>query len=271
LQFNPDWAVITNVSKDHFELAEVEKLFQQFAGQVRRGVVGCYGADGYPPPGFEPALSAEGIAFDYRGIHFAAPVLGRHNAENALQCVLLCERLGLDLREVSRALKTFRGIQRRLEWVGRAGGVAVIDDYAHNPAKIGAAWRALAPYFRRLIGVWRPHGFAPLALMLDELTRAFAAVAGTGDLVFILPVYYAGGTVQAAANSETLVARLAGAGVQAAGANDFDDLSRQLLALAQPGDAILLMGARDPGLPVFARRLLLDLEQLLARGVAGAG
>jgi UDP-N-acetylmuramate--alanine ligase len=149
--------------------------------------------------------------------------------------------------------------------------VAVIDDYAHNPAKIGAAWRALAPYFRRLIGVWRPHGFAPLALMLDELTRAFAAVAGAGDLVFILPVYYAGGTVQAAANSETLVARLAGAGVQAAGANDFDDLSRQLLALAQPGDAILLMGARDPGLPVFARRLLLDLEQLLARGVAGAG
>lgn len=271
LQFDPDWAVITNVSKDHFELAEVKSLFRQFAAKVKREVVGCYGAAPYPPAGFEPRLSAEGISFEYRGVTFESPLLGRHNAENALQCVLLCERLGLALPEISRALKTFRGIQRRLEWIGQAGGVTVIDDYAHNPAKITAAWKALAPYFQRLIAVWRPHGFAPLALMLDELVRAFAALAGPRDRVLILPVYYAGGTAAATVDAPVLVERLTQAGVAAEAALNYEGLKQQLLAAARPGDALLFMGARDPFLPVFARRLLLDLDKLLADRVAGAG
>ena len=271
LQFAPDWAVITNVSKDHFELAEVERLFRQFAGQVKRGVVGCYGADPWPPAGFQPGLSAAGVSFDYRGVPFQAPLLGRHNAENALQCVLLCERLGRPLPEVSRALKTFRGIQRRLEWIGQVGGVAVIDDYAHNPAKITAAWKAVAPYFRRLIAVWRPHGYAPLALMLDDLVRALAAVAGPRDQVLILPVYYAGGTAAATVDAPVLVERLNRAGVAAAAAPDYEDLNRRLLTLARPGDAILFMGARDPFLPVFARRLPLNFEHFFADRVSGSG
>lgn len=263
LQFAPEWAVITNVSMDHFEMDEVERLFRQFAKQVQRGVVGWGGEAPCPPPGFQPRLSRDGIAFDYRGAGFQAPLMGRHNADNALQCVMLCERLGLRLEEVSRALRTFRGIRRRLEWVGEAGGVAVIDDYAHNPAKITAAWRALAPHFSRLLVAWRPHGFAPLALMMDELSRAFAGLAGHDDRVLILPVYDAGGTADRSIHSGLLVERLARAGAPAEAVKDYDDLRRRLMELARPGAAILLMGARDPVLPVFARRLVLDLDDLL--------
>ncbi len=263
LQFDPDWAVITNASRDHFELAEVELLFREFAGKTQRGVVGWHGDAPYPPAEFQPVLSADGMSFAYRGTRFEAPVLGRHNAENALQSVLLCERLGLSLADVSRALKQFRGIQRRLEWVGRAGGVAVIDDYAHNPAKITAAWTALAPHSKRVLAAWRPHGFAPLKLMMDDLAGAFARLAGPGDRVFILPVYYAGGSADQAVHSGMLVERLAKLGAPAEAVADFEALRRRLRELARPGDAILLMGARDPALPVVARRLLLDLGQLL--------
>lgn len=263
LQFDPDWAVITNVSKDHFELDEVERLFQQFARKVKRGVVGCYGDSTFSASEFQPRLSAQGSEFIYHGRTFQIPLLGRHNAENAFHCVLMCDRLGLSLPEVSRALNTFRGIQRRLEWVGRAGEVAVIDDYAHNPVKIEAAWKAVVPYFQRVIAVWRPHGYAPLELMMDDLACTLTNLAGRDHRVFILPVYFAGGTVKSTSDSRQLVTRLVHKGAAAETVDSYDDLKTRLLSLARPGDAVLFMGARDPFLPVFARRFVLDLEDFL--------
>lgn len=263
MQFDPDWAVITNISKDHFELDEVESLFQQFSLKVRHGVVGCYGNPPFSMSGFHPRLSAQGCEFEYQGVTFKIPLLGRHNAENALHCVLMCERIGVSLPEVSRALTTFQGIQRRLEWVGQARGVTVIDDYAHNPAKIVAAWRAVAPYFKRLIAVWRPHGHAPLALMMEELTHAFAGLAGRDDRVLILPVYYAGGTVRTMVDSSRLVDQLIHAGVVTEAVDSYDALKDRLLSLAQTDDAVLFMGARDPFLPVFALRFVFELDNFL--------
>jgi UDP-N-acetylmuramate--alanine ligase len=261
LRFHPDWAVITNMSKDHFELSEVRLLFKAFAGQVTRGVVGCYGAagDDETVAGFKPDLSASGIHFGYRGVDFNLPLLGRHNAENALQAVMLCERLGYALPVISRALAGFGGIQRRLERLGIGRGVTVIDDYAHNPAKIGAAWDAVAPYYRRVLAVWRPHGFAPLALMLGELVQAFCARTKPTDRVFILPVYFAGGTVQQTVTADTLVNALRERGVCAELAATYDDLLARLKAVAQAGDVVLWMGARDPDLGVYARRFVAEL------------
>ena len=271
LQFDPDWAVITNISKDHFEVDELQRLFHQFAAQVKRGVVGCLGESAAPAAALQPHLSAQGVAFDYRGVNFSVPLLGRHNAENALHCVLICERLGVPLPDISCALRKFRGIERRLERVGQAKDVVVFDDYAHSPAKIMAAWRAIAPYFRRVIAVWRPHGYGPLALMMKELTNAYASVAGQQDQVLILPVYYVGGTVKTTADARQLVARLRRRGVSAEALQGYDDLQQKLLARTRPGDAILFMGARDPFLSIFARRFLLELDDFLVQRTPRTG
>ena len=261
LRFHPDWAVITNMSKDHFELSEVRHLFKAFAGQVKGGVVGCYGAAADDDRGFDftPDLSAAGIRFKYAGVEFSLPLLGRHNATNALQAVMLCERLGYALPAISRALRRFGGIQRRLERVGTGRGITVIDDYAHNPAKIAAAWDAVAPYYRRVLAVWRPHGFAPLALMLGELVQTFCTQARSTDMVFILPVYFAGGTSRRTVTAETLVNALRERGVCAELAANYDDLLARLPVAAQAGDVVLWMGARDPDLGVYARRFLAKL------------
>ncbi len=279
LNFAPDWAIITNVSADHFPLEETRTLFGDFAAKVKKALVvpkkevdewmggwmeECKIAltliHSSNHPIIQPLeLSASGSRFSYKGQEFRLPLLGAHNAENALQAILLCERLGHPLDRIADALSRFRGIRRRLDVAGTAAGVTVIDDYAHNPAKIRAAWEAVAPYYRRVIAVWRPHGFGPLAKMHDDLKALFTEMGRTCERLYILPVYYAGGTATASVNSDTLAAELVAAGAPAELVPDHDELVRCIAARARPGDVVLSMGARDPDLPAVARRIVAAL------------
>lgn len=257
LRFHPDWAVITNISADHFSLEESRQLFHIFEGQVKKGVVG--GDDTGVPPDFSPRISSASVGFTFSGHDFEVPLPGTHNAANALQAVMLMERMGYPLEKVGAALKTFRGIHRRLEVAGR-GRVTVIDDYAHNPAKITAAWTTVVPYHRRVIGVWRPHGFGPLAQMREELEKMLACVCRAEDRLFVLPVFYAGGTANRQVDSDMFVESLKAKGIVAEWVRDYPTLEARLVELAQPGDVILSMGARDPELPRFAHRIALALN-----------
>ena len=121
-------------------------------------------------------------------------------------------------------------------------------------AKIAASWRAVAETARQVHGYWRPHGFGPLALMKDELADAFGSVCKPGDRLYLLPVFYAGGTANKTITSDEFAALLQARGIAAEAVPDYAVLQERLAA-AQPGDAILGMGARDPELPLFARRL----------------
>ncbi len=259
LQYSPDWAILTNQSADHFSMEDTRALFEAFRAKVRRESVAGWDA-GMPWHDLRPELSAAGSRFQWRGVDFEISLLGAHNAVNALQAAVLCERMGHELGAISRALRGFRGIQRRLEPLGVGRGVTVIDEYAHNPAKIAAAWRAVAPYYGRVLALWRPHGFKPLALMFDDLLRMFADVCRPDDRLWLLPVYYAGGTVQRQADSDKLVEALRAAGVPASWAPDYDVLMAEMLREARGGDVVLCIGARDPGIPEFGRRLVGQLS-----------
>ncbi len=258
LHYSPDWAVITNMSRDHFGMDETVALFRAFRSRVRAGAVGVLDTAA-ELASFAPELSARGGEFVYRGRRFRVPQLGRHNAENALNAVMLCDRMGVDLDQVPAALERFRGIQRRLELAGEGGGVTVIDDYAHNTAKIAAAWETIAPYHRRILAVWRPHGFAPLANMMDDLAATLPRLCRPDDRLWILPVFYAGGTASRTVSSDQLVERLRAAGCPASGAPDYAALMREIPLAARSGDAVLIMGARDPDLPALARALVRGL------------
>ena len=135
-------------------------------------------------------------------------------------------------------------------------GVTVIDDYAHNPAKIRAAWQAVAPHYRRVIAVWRPHGFGPLSNMFDDIKALFREMGRTCECLYVLPVYYAGGTATATITSEMLVSDLRAEGIEIEAARDYDDLIGRISSRVQSGDVVLLMGARDPGFPALARRIV---------------
>jgi len=223
LNFHPDHAIITNVAEDHFELSELRKLFAQFESQVSGSVI-------KQPESFD----------------VPSPLLGKHNVENINNALTLCRELKLNIDQCRNAVASFKGIERRLERVGDK----VIDDFAHSPIKIEAALKAASEVWATFNTVWRPHGFTPLAQGLDGFINAFSS--GKAQGVFILPVYYAGGTVEKKISSEQFVEKLQAAGVPAEYVGNFQVLEKYLCEDNHP---VLLMGARDSELPKFARRL----------------
>ena len=270
LDFEPEWSVVTNISQDHFGLDEVRALFREYAGRVRRGIVCGPGVARWVRDGAKPGVEvveAEGIperaadgswSVSWRGARLAVPQPGEHNALNALCAAECCRRMGFGAEAVAAALNDFGGIRRRLERVGRgARGEDVFDDYAHNPAKIAAAWQAAGGEGRRrVLGVWRPHGYGPLRNMMQGLADAFADAMGPEDRLWVLPVFDAGGTADRSVSSGELVAALQGRGKAADGLAGLSGEDAALVAsAARGGEAVLVMGARDPGLPGFARRV----------------
>ena len=262
LHFSPDVAAITNVSQDHFPLAEVVQLFQVFAGRVRGPV---WAGAGVPEQLDRPALhkvrcevkqTGGEWVFDLEGIPVRVPMPGRHNAENATMAASVCRTLGCEAAGIAEAIGTFAGIERRLQRVGCREGISVVDDYAHNPVKITAAWKAVSQPGKRVIGIWRPHGFAPLSLMFDEFVDAFVRACGEDDRVFLLPVFYAGGTASGERTSADLADALRTRGMAADEVEDYPSLSRAVREIMRAGDTLLVMGARDPGLPRWAEQFL---------------
>lgn len=260
LRFTPERGLITNMSADHFSLVETEELFARFRKQVRRDCIAGWDP-GMPWDGLSPELDKAGVRFKYEDVEFEVPMLGAHNAENAMQAAMLCRRMGFAVGPIRDALSRFQGIQRRLEKIGEAAGVTILDEYAHNPAKITAAWRAVAPHYRRVLGFWRPHGFRPLSLMFDDLVTTFGEIYRPGDHIYLLPVYYAGGTVVKQRDSDELAEQLRLRGIPAVWRPDYGALMSDMLKQAREGDVVLCMGARDPGITRFARDLLARLKK----------
>ncbi len=253
--FEPEVAVITNASADHFPLADTEQLFARFRQRVRGAVVDD--AAGGPE---RIRLQGWRGTFAWAGVEFTVPLPGRHNVLNAWMAVRAAQAAGAAPEHLVDALAGFRGVDRRLERVGEGGGVTVVDDYAHNPAKLAAAWTALAAAFPRVAAVWRPHGYGPLRNMLENLADALAKVIRPDDALYILPVYDAGGTADRSVGSTDLVARLAARGVAAHAVPDADVAAERLLDGARPGTVLATLGARDPDLPRLARRLVAALR-----------
>ncbi len=252
LCFRPRHAIITNCTADHFDLSTTKELFTAFRSLVAGTTIESQPAatDLLPASGWQGG-------FNYLGHTFTLPLPGRHNCHNAWQAVALCHTLGVPLPQLAAALARFPGVARRLERVGTtAHGAIVIDDYAHNPAKLTAAWQTTAAVFPRVVGLWRPHGYAPLRNNLAGLAAAFATIVRPSDRLLILPVYDAGGSATRDVNAGDLAARLSACGLPVELPDDIPAAAAMLRRYDAPDTALLLCGARDPDLPRLARQLV---------------
>ncbi|MBY0421823.1 MAG: hypothetical protein K2Q06_05925, partial [Parvularculaceae bacterium] len=181
---------------------------------------------------------------------------GRHNVSNALAAIAAARAIGVSLREAADALGRFEGVRRRLEIAGQAGGVVVIDDFAHNPDKIAATLRTLREHDGRILALFQPHGFGPLKLMGAEIADAFAENLRADDYLAVPePVYY-GGTTDRAVSSADIVSKLRAKGVRAEAFATREAAFAPLVERARPGDRIVVMGARDDTLSQFATDLV---------------
>ena len=228
--FRPYAALITNASADHYSKEEMDAVFDAFVtdvpGPVIDGRKGQYGAESSLP--------------------------GAHNRQNAGLALAMAVALGADEGKARAALAAFPGVERRMQLVGMREGVEIYDDYAHNPEKLHAMVTTLQAKHEKGVAVlWRPHGYGPLRKMMDALAEMFAATLRPQDRLLLLPVYDAGGTADRSVNSDALAVRVKGAVL----VETPEEAVRLLTAQASAFGAIVTAGARDPGLPVMARRL----------------
>jgi len=265
VRYEPAVAVVLNVSRDHQEIAESLALFRTFAQRARERVV--VGEDdalrGLAPGAVVFGFSADatvqatrielhpaGSRFVADDVAFSLPVPGRHEVDNALAALAVCDALEVPHEVAARALAAFQGVARRFRIVGRPRGVTVVDDYAHNAAKIRAAIEAARVVGRRVIAVFQPHGYGPLRQGLAEIAEALRSA----DVVHVLPIYYAGGTVRRDVTSEDLAARIG------ATTGDRVTVGGRIAREAQSGDVVLVMGARDSTLTGFAREIAASID-----------
>jgi UDP-N-acetylmuramate--alanine ligase len=279
--YEPEIAVLTNISLDHKELVELRGLFAAFLAASSKAVLNLDDPEtralaealpreklvgyGFDSPGADFAgrnlqLLPGGVTFDVdhgekrQAVRLNLP--GRHNASNALAAIAACRQLGLAAADSAAALERFEGLRRRLETVGEAGGVTVIDDFAHNPDKIDASLATLRAHPGRLLILFQPHGYGPIAKMGDQLAESFVNGMAKDDRLYLPDPVYQGGTVERTRGSDWLADQIGVKGVWARHVPERADIGEELLAQAQPGDRIVIMGARDDTLAEFARELV---------------
>lgn len=195
---------------------------------------------------------------------------GAHNAMNAATACVLAVSLGADPARVAASLSEFRGIDRRMQFLGerpvRNGAVRVYDDYGHHPTEIDATLRALRDYERpqdrggRLICVFQPHQHSRTRFLLDEFASAFSQA----DVVIVPHIYFVRDSEveKTRVSSQDLVDRLRSRGVRAMHLYPFEAIVEQLENLCAPNDLLVVMGAG----PVYK-----VAQGYMASGARGAG
>ena len=285
--YNPTVAVLGNVSLDHKSLEELRELFGNFLSRADVAAINLDDAETAALAARAQALVTFAIASPAAMIGVApgsvtegptsltATVLdrrdgtahdlvlkvpGRHNLFNALAAIAACNAAGVPVATAVAALGSFSGLARRFDIVGTsARGVTVIDDFGHNPDKVAATLATLKAHPGRVIAFFQPHGYGPLRQMGHELAQTFARLLGPDDLTILCDPVYFGGTVDRSEGSERIVRLIREGGGQAEHIPAREDCAARMAELARPGDRIVVMGARDDTLTVFAKDLLTRL------------
>ncbi len=275
VRYHPWGGVVLNLGLDHRPPAEIMAMFTTFRANVTGPLVVAdtpelaslhagsrlFGLG--PGPGtraLEMQLQPRGSTFVIDGQQFTLQVPGAYNVLNATAAVAVTGAAGIPTAEATAPLAAFTGVARRFQSVGTAGGVEVIDDFAHNPDKIAAALAAgRTRTGGRILAVFQPHGFGPTRFLREALIETFRASLAAEDILWMPEIFFAGGTVTRDISAGDLIAAIADSGRDARFVPDRQDLPAAIAAVAAPDDLVLVMGARDPSLTEFCGDILHEL------------
>jgi UDP-N-acetylmuramate--alanine ligase len=200
---------------------------------------------GRPEPAGHAAAGSEGGESDNRPflsleVDLELGVPGRHNALNGAAAFAAAAEAGIEPAAAARALSGYRGAARRLEPKGEAGGVLVLDTYAHHPTELAADLRAAREITGgRVIAVFQPHLYSRTRIFAAE----FGAALGLADEAVVLDVYAAREDPEPGVTGQLIVNAVPGGAARYV--PDFADVPKVVAALAAPGDLVLTMGAGD--------------------------
>ncbi len=277
LKMFPTVAVVTNIEEDHLDIYDdLDDLLRSFVEYINK--VPFYGSVIIPESdtnvarirdeikrpivtfGFQPTanIQADNVKLSDRGsrftlmVHgkskgeFTLRVPGRFNIANALAAIAAALEIEVPLVHIEEGLRAFGGVGRRFETVGEAGGVTVIDDYAHHPSEVNATLagikEARTDVDGKIIAVFQPH----LYTRTRDFYRQFAEALHHADEALVVDIYPARERPIPGITAAMIAEYAASIGyrnVRYIGLkeNAVDEASR----LAGPGDMIITMGAGD--------------------------
>lgn len=281
--YRPRIAVVNNVSLDHKSMDELRTLFREFADKAETVVLNLDNeetsalATGLPEGkavtysledrradllAHDMVPASDGIRFDVversggETVRVDLRTPGLHNVSNALAALATARAAGVRLADAAEALSGFQGIRRRMDVLGTRNGIAVIDDFGHNPDKIAATLDTLHAFPGRLLVMFQPHGYGPLRLMKDAFIDTFATKLAPDDVLLMPEPVYFGGTVDRSIGSSDIAEAVTARGRHAEALPNRTGCGDRLVELARAGDRVVIMGARDDTLSIFAAEIL---------------
>jgi len=271
LELGAELPLVTNVEPDHLEhyggFPALVAAFERFLAEAPgRGVVSADDARAAElgraagavlvgdHPDAEVRMSdvrpdGAGVRFDLGrtgrppvAVH--VPLPGVHNARNAALAVVAAEAVGVDLETAAKAVGSFAGVGRRFEHRGEAGGVTLVDDYAHLPTEVAAALAAAreGPW-GRVVCVFQPHRYSRTQALWADFADAFTGA----DLLAVTDVYASGEAPRPGVSGKLVVDAVLEAHPWAhvAYLPGLDDVLVWLRGVLRPGDLCLTLGAGD--------------------------
>jgi UDP-N-acetylmuramate--alanine ligase len=295
LKLTPTIAVVTNIDAEHLDHygthESVKEAFVQFANKTPFYGLGVLCVDHPHVQAILPKVMRRHVTYgtsrhaDYRASaarfagletyftasrrgeplgEFVVRMPGAHNVLNALAVLAVADELEVPLDVVRDAIASFHGVQRRFTVVGqptlskdgKIGDILVIDDYGHHPAEIEATLDAAHRGFdRRVVVAFQPHRYTRTASLFDEFTRAF----NKADVLLVTEVYPAGEAPIPGASGEALTKAIRAHGHHRASyVADKKEVCKELLAVVEPGDLVIALGAGD--INASARELVAALK-----------
>lgn len=272
LKLSPSLAVITNIDLEHLDhyrdIEDIKDAFLQFAN-----IVPFYGStilclDDDNVKAILPAIKRKTVTYglaqtaeywasdiSFAGsssnfiLHYNEETIGTmtlnvpglFNVYNSLATIAVARELDMDYPAITEGLKSFTGVQRRLEVKGKAQGVTVVDDYGHHPTEIRETLKAAKQVWKeKLIVVFQPHRYTRTKALFNEFITAFSHA----DTLIITDIYAASEPPINGVNAASLCE-----GIRRNGHNNvvyiskFDDIVDHLTSIAKPSDIIITQGA----------------------------
>jgi len=274
LRLSPSISVITNIDREHLDyyrdIEEIKEAFLQFANivpfygstilcldndnvveilpEIKRRVItyGLSDQSDYKARNISFEGSSSSFALYYRGDllgDISLNVPGLFNVYNSMAAIAVARELDMDLPKIREGIKSYVGVHRRLEIKGEVSGITVIDDYGHHPTEIRATLAAAKQAWnKRLIVVFQPHRYTRTRALFDDFLTAFP----DADILILTDIYAASEKKIEGVHASGLCKGIKSRGQKdVIHISDFDRIVDRLLAIAEPTDVIITLGAGD--------------------------
>jgi UDP-N-acetylmuramate: L-alanyl-gamma-D-glutamyl-meso-diaminopimelate ligase len=288
LKYLPDMAVVNNIEFDHADvypdLDAIRLAFRRFVNLIpRRGLLllGADNADALALKSravcrvetFGLSDEADWQAHDLRVAEtstvfnvrrggtplaaFEVPLLGAYNVRNALAAIAIGAAVGLNIATLADGLRRFKGVRRRMQHRGTAGGVSVYDDFAHHPTAIAETLDAVRSAFpqRRIWAIFEPRSATSCRRVFQsDFVRALAKA----DVVVLPAVFRSTLPDEERLSPEQVVNDLRTEGVEARYIPQVDDIVRSVARDGRDGDLVIIMS--NGGFDDIHQKLLTALD-----------